>query len=113
MSPGLEHDNKGPGKRKPLKWFCKVFFFCEWTKPQPGIYNDIFAPNWHLDQVLTVATLGAEQEKQRTKPRTCSVCNAKSKPCQHDFLPDCQKTNDTSSQLHFIEIKQQKVLTVM
>lgn len=45
-------------------------------KVQPGIYNDLFAPNWHLDQVLTAATLGAKEEKQRTKPRTCSVSNA-------------------------------------
>ncbi len=41
-----------------------------------GVWNDLFAPNWHLDQVLTAATLGAEIEKQRTQPRTCSVCNA-------------------------------------
>jgi len=47
-------------------------------KVQPGIYNDLFEPNWHqvLVQVLTAATLGAKEEKQRTKPRTCSVCNA-------------------------------------
>lgn len=45
-------------------------------KDSVGIYNDLFAPNWYLDQVLTAATLGAKQEKQRMQPRTCSVCNA-------------------------------------
>lgn len=43
-------------------------------KDSVGIYNDLFAPNWYLDQVLTAATLGA-----RKKNKECSqeqVCNA-------------------------------------
>lgn len=76
MSPGPEYDNKGPGKRKPLKWFCLKCLFCEWTKVQLEFATIYLALTGTLTRCWQQLHWVQSKKKQRTQPRTCSVCNA-------------------------------------